>query len=332
MYVQQGKLTEARNSYQEACRWASDGESAEEARLMVVKIDARTLYDSGCKREAAGDWDKAFSAYDAAVRLKPDFAEAIYGRGTMSHRKGDLDAAWSDYNHAISLKSDLAEAYDNRGALKEVRGDWDGALSDFTKAIELKPVLGEAYVNRGQAKLHADDFEGARADFSRAFESQPQLKLAVSTCFHLLGCAEYDRHRFSECVSDFQQALDLDPWNDWSNLRIWLARSMLGQSATLDLQKYLTRRHALKPDDWPSAIGRFLIGELTEQELLQKSSSVDENVDASQRCEAYFYAGAKLSVRGDEGSARSYFEKAIATGAKNVAEYQSAQQGLARLK
>ena len=63
-----------------------------------------------------------------------------------------------------------------------------------------------------------------------------------SQAFFHRGCIRYDAHDFTEAHFDFQRALDFQPDDNDSQLRIWLARSRLGEkdAATKNLRKYLT--------------------------------------------------------------------------------------------
>jgi tetratricopeptide (TPR) repeat protein len=75
---------------------------------MLTQIEAMISYNSGREYQAAGQWDNALSAYDAAIRSKPDFAEAYLGRSMVIQAKGDTTGAVSDRSKALELKPDLS--------------------------------------------------------------------------------------------------------------------------------------------------------------------------------------------------------------------------------
>ena len=61
-----------------------------------------------------GGWvSEAISAYDMALRLKPDYAEAYYNRGTAKTLIGEYDTALADFDEAIRLNSEFVEAHYN---------------------------------------------------------------------------------------------------------------------------------------------------------------------------------------------------------------------------
>jgi lipoprotein NlpI len=94
----------------------------------------------------------------------------------------------------------------------------------------------------------------------------------------------------------------------------------------------LTNRKAGKPDDWLSSIGGFLTGELSESDFLKRAADSDKEQDAVQHCEAFFYAGMKRLIAGDQRPARDDLQKCLATEVKDSLEYQSAAVKLRRLQ
>jgi rhomboid protease GluP len=96
----------------------------------------------------------------------------------------------------------------------------------------------------------------------------------------------------------------------------------------MELKEYLAGHPTTNSDDWPSQIGRFLAGQITEQELLAAAEDADSKKDREQKCEAYFYIGSRHLMAGDNARAEDFFEKCVATGARDFAEYQCAKAEL----
>jgi lipoprotein NlpI len=95
-------------------------------------------------------------------------------------------------------------------------------------------------------------------------------------------------------------------------------------AATVELKAYLDNRKTGKPNDWPSKVGRFLAGQLTESDFLKAAEDTNPRTDQEQHCEAYFYAGSKRLIEDDKTTATDYFKKCLATDVKHFEEYQSA--------
>jgi tetratricopeptide (TPR) repeat protein len=96
-----------------------------------------------------GRLDEALSACEAALRLRPDFAEAHTHRGNVLGDMGRLGEAVSAYEAALRLRPDFAEAHRNRGNALRVMGRLDEALSACEAALRLRPDFAEAHNNRG---------------------------------------------------------------------------------------------------------------------------------------------------------------------------------------
>ena len=90
---------------------------------------------------------------------------AFFSIGTILSEGGWVSEAISAYNMALRLKPDYAEAYYNRGTAKTLIAEHQVAIADFNEAIRLKPQFVEAYYNRGTAKLALNRREEARSDF-----------------------------------------------------------------------------------------------------------------------------------------------------------------------
>ena len=295
-----------------------------------LKLDADAYCNRGHAKETQGDLDGAIADYSKAIELKPDFALAYIARGYVEQRQGDLQGAIADSAKAIELKPDFALAYIARGYAKQSQGDLQGAIADSTKAIALKPDLAEAYISLGFFEAAKGDLNDAIADCTKGIALKPNLAEA----YIQRGSIRYVSHDFTDALIDIQKALELGSSDDYAPLWLWLIRARLGkkEAATTDLQAYLAApaNHTRQP--WPSMIGLFLAGQVSETDLLAAAKNPNMNKEAGQLCEAYFYAGSKKLFAGDKEVAKDYFQKSIATNQKGYTEYISAVAELTSLE
>ena len=266
--------------------------------------------------------------YTNATQLKSD-ADAYIARGNAKQSQGDFQGAIADSTKAIKLKPDLPLAYIARGYAKQSQGDLQGAIAESTKAIELKPDLAEAYISLGFFKAAKGDLNGAIADCTKGIALKPNLPEA----YIQRGFIRYVSHDFTDALIDFHKALELGSSDDYARLWLWLIRARLGetQAATTELQTYLAGRANGKLNDWPSKIGLYLAGQVPEPDLLAAAKNANQNKEAGQLCEAYFYAGSKNLFAGDKEVAKEYFHKSIATDQKGYTEYISAAAEIAKI-
>ena len=105
---------------------------------------------------------------------------AFFSMGNILSEGGWVREAISAYDMALRLKPDYAETYYNRGTAKTLIGEYETAIADFDEAIRLNPEFVEAHYNRSQTKVSLSQIEEARYDLEIA------LKLAEKQeCDHI---------------------------------------------------------------------------------------------------------------------------------------------------
>src|SRR2546422_286343 len=83
------------------------------------------------------------------------------------------------------------------------------------------------------------------------------------------------------------------------------ARSRLGdrQGATAELGAYLRGTKPRRRDAWLSELSRFLLGERTEQDLLNAAGPMDRTRPGERTCEASFFAATRRLLQEDRAAA-----------------------------
>jgi protein O-mannosyl-transferase len=128
-----------------------DSETLLRHTLEVTDNNFIAHFNLGLALGRKGRFDEAGGQFQAAVRLKPDYAEAHYNLGIAFERQDRLDEAISQFEEAIRLKPDYAEACNNLGSALGRKGQFDEAIRRFQEAIRLKPDFAEARFNLDRA-------------------------------------------------------------------------------------------------------------------------------------------------------------------------------------
>lgn len=136
---------------------------------------AYAYYNRGSSYYLKGEFDKAITDYDEAIRLRPDFVNAYYARGLAHGRKNQPDQAIADYDAAIRLKPDYAEAHYDRGFVYAYLGQYKIAIADFDRAILLQPDFVLAYASRGDAYRGIGLYDKAIVDYDVATVLSPDF-------------------------------------------------------------------------------------------------------------------------------------------------------------
>lgn len=76
---------------------------------------------------------------DAALRVKPDYAEGFNEHGILLAAEGDYRSAIMDYNRAIEIDPKLGEIWNNRATAYRAIGELTNAESDLREAMARTP-------------------------------------------------------------------------------------------------------------------------------------------------------------------------------------------------
>jgi tetratricopeptide (TPR) repeat protein len=329
-------------------------------RAIALNPGYAEAFDNRGRTEAAqGDLPAAVADYGRAIAANPKAADPYNQRGEIERQQGDATAALADFDRAIALQPASAEAYGNRASLELDAGDWAAAVADCNRALALNPRDGEAYNNRGAAQADAGNFAGARADFGRAIALNPKNPALYDN----RGACENAAGDFAAALADFSRALALNPQDAAAYRGRGIARDATGDlvgaladycnasptPARTDL--FLRFRislvlRRLQMDDadtdlveavegaepgWGKTVGSYLIGALSEPELLAAAASAGPDGRAERECEADYYIAITHLLRKETAAARASLAQCVATGATGTEEFTLAQGELARL-
>lgn len=127
--------------------WAvwMESKNAEVNLLMLEGVDA--ISQSAHKR--------ALEAFDAMVKVAPEFAEGWNKRATVEFLMGDFKASVVDIQKTLSLEPRHWGALSGLGQIYVALGDEEAALRAFKGALEINPHLASvrAKIKELEAKL-----------------------------------------------------------------------------------------------------------------------------------------------------------------------------------
>lgn len=120
-----------------------------------------------------GDFDRAISDYDAALRIDPKLADAYHYRGSAWAHKGNPDRAIADFDAALRLNPKDSGALHARAVEWTVKGDYARAQADYDSVLRLDPKTSGIHFSRGRTLLYATDYARAIDEFERAHKLEP---------------------------------------------------------------------------------------------------------------------------------------------------------------
>ncbi len=156
-----------------------------------------------------GRSQEAIEEYEAAVRIKPDYAEAHYNLGNvLAH--DDPQAAGSHYQAAIRAKPDFAEAHANLATvLARLPGRLPDAIAEYKAAIRFQPADAATHFNLANAlSQNPDGLPEAIAEYRKALELNPEF---LEAHYNLgLALAKIPGHS-QEAITQLEAVLRLRP-------------------------------------------------------------------------------------------------------------------------
>ena len=154
---------------------------------------------------------EAISHLEAALRLKPNYAQAHYNLGlALASIPARLPEAIAEYRAALRIKPDYVEAHNNLGvALTSIPGCLPEALAEYAAALRLRPDFAEVHYNLGVALERIPGrLPEAMAEYAVALRLKPEHAKAH---YHLGLALASLPGRQSDAIAEYRAALRIKP-------------------------------------------------------------------------------------------------------------------------
>jgi lipoprotein NlpI len=213
---------------------------------------------------AKGDYDRALTSFDAAIKLRPDYSEAFY---------------------------DWALVYDDKDAYEQ-------AIADYSKAIELYPEDATAYYNRGSDRMLVGQYAEAVYDFDQAAQINADYRELSAWN---KGIVQYFLGQYPEAVDSINEYLAVKPHFTYGGLWLYLAEAAAGRDPKANLK---ARFRSVDLSEWPGPIVQLYMGSATVDAVRAAAKQGDSGYLEDQACQASFYIGALALISGQKDDGR----------------------------
>ncbi len=156
-----------------------------------------------------GQFNKAFSEFQKAIKLNPRSKETLNYLGYLSMRFKKYDEAISYFKEAISIDPEYSEAMNNLGVTYAETENWDEALTYFDSALS-NPMYETpelAYANKGYVLYLKGDYNAAETAVKEAFIRNRIFPMAS----YVLGLIYTKLDNDAAAIEEFKKAIGLAP-------------------------------------------------------------------------------------------------------------------------
>jgi len=150
------------------------------------------------------------------VAKNPSAWLAQYNLGVILAGQGQMDEAISAYQQALRFKPDDVLAHINLGAAYAQKRELVSARAEFLQAIALKPNNSDAHANLGMVDLD----QGRTAEAVQQFQAALRIESQPEPIHIALGLALGRLNRIEESAAVFEEVLRNDPTNQFAALAL----------------------------------------------------------------------------------------------------------------
>ena len=166
-----------------------------------------------------GEKDRAFSDFNTAISLKPEYALSYLNRGNIYFDRNESAKAERDYLYFIELKkknpdfekhrldSDMGDIYGNLGAIYAKTGRYDSAITLLDLAIKINPKNPNHLGNRAQTYFQLNRYPESTRDFEAALQINPDN----GDMWNSIGVNYLRQNLPGQAKSYFDKAIEKNP-------------------------------------------------------------------------------------------------------------------------
>lgn len=119
----------------------------------------------------------ALEYFNAAVKLRPNWAEPLFARAVFLQSVGSYKAAMLDYKKVLDIEPSNYLAFYNVGYINYEAGFLDQALNNWEVCLKINPQFANAWYMQGLVYEERGDIEQAKKNHKMALDLMPENPL-----------------------------------------------------------------------------------------------------------------------------------------------------------
>jgi tetratricopeptide (TPR) repeat protein len=165
------------------------------APTLLLPERARSFYAKASADFKSGNFKRALTAVDNALKIEPAFADALTLKGLIEIENPDLSQAQAHLERSIQIDQHQPAAYAALAAIYSHLGRFSDALTSAKHAVSLAPQAWQAHYEVAKATLALDAPRLALKSLREAEKgggnSFPEVHLLKAYCLSALGLYDY---------------------------------------------------------------------------------------------------------------------------------------------
>ena len=157
----------------------------------------------GNEHQQTGQYAKAESAYQEAIRIISNDAALYYNLGNAQRELGKPADAAQAYLKATQLSPSDADAYNNLGNVQRELGDLAAAIASYQKALDINPKLYHAKVHLVHQMQHICDWNGLDNEVSEIRDWVKNVPEAQISPFAFLSMPQTTAQEQKQCANNW---------------------------------------------------------------------------------------------------------------------------------
>lgn len=194
-----GVVAQQKGDYEKAVRLAK--------KAVTSAATASTLSNLGSALRGDKQFPEAISAFEQALKIKPDLFEALFNLAGTRLEHGDFLEASLHFRKLTKIKPAMVEAHEGHYHALIGLGNFKEALCSIEKILTLFPDNLAAKIHQGVVLQSLNRLDDAKAIYEELLAANPSQAEALNNMGNVLSLQK----RFHESLKYYQKAVSVKP-------------------------------------------------------------------------------------------------------------------------
>ncbi|GEM_PF-2359319 len=174
---------------------------------VVEPTEAESWLNQGIALGDQGKYEEAIQAFDAVIKINPQYEAAWYLKGAALHQKARYDEALGAIDKAIEINPQDSDAWYLKGMVLDDLGKSNESIQAFDNSTQIDPQNADAWYYKGEALYYHGKYDEAVYAIEKAIGINPQ----DADAWYLKSMALDDLGKHDEANLAYNKSIEIDP-------------------------------------------------------------------------------------------------------------------------